>query len=250
LFSLAFLEPESLTTTRLDVELSLQTGCPTLFPNDAIAPANYVSSDSRVIREQLLGTSSRLSSIMLSVVSFAGLLNGRERKGRTKLDPLSYTETIVSLLYRLIEVAPLRQPRPLLGGLYDDVTHLAMLAFMTTLLPEYGHNDSSYLLLSDSLESAIQNLHFTSAETQDSGSSLLLWALYIGGVSVLKRKDHRWLILDTCERLDLHDWPAVLRQLCGFPWIHTLHDVPGRSLWEGAQRRSTDISQEFLQLET
>jgi hypothetical protein len=248
-FPLAFLEAESLTTTRLDVELALQTGLPALFPSDAVVPVNDIAGDSSIIKEQLLGTSSRLLSIMLSVVSFAGLLNGREGKGQTKLDPLSYTEAIVSLLYRLIEVAPLGQPQPLLGGLYDDVTHLAMLAFMTTLLPEYGHNNSSYLLLSDSLESAIQNLHVTSAETKDSGSSLLLWTLFIGGVSVLKRKNHRWLILDTCERLGLHDWPVALRQLCGFPWIHTLHDDPGRSLWEDAQRRSTDISREFVQLE-
>jgi len=247
-FSLAFFEVESLTITRLDVELALQTGLPTLFRSDAVAPANGVSGESRVIKEQLPSTASRLSRIMLSVVSFAGLLNGGEREGRTKLDPLSYTEMLVSLLYRLIEVAPLGQLRSMSGGLYDDVAHLAMLAFVTTLLPKYARDDSSHLL-SDRLESAIQDLHFTSADTQDSGFSLLLWTLFIGGVSFLKRKDHRWLILETCERLDLHDWPAVLRQLCGFPWIHTLHDVPGRCLWEDAQRRSTEISREFLQLE-
>lgn len=185
---------------------------------------------------------------MLSVVSFASLLNGREREGRTKLDPLSYTETIVSLLYRLIEVAPLGQPRSMSAGLYDDVAHLAMLAFMTTLLPEYGRDDSKHLL-SGRLESAIQDLYVTATDTQDSRFSLLLWTLFIGGVSILKRKDHHWLILETCERLDLHDWPAVRRQLCGFPWIHALHDVPGRCLWEDAQRRSIEISRELLQLE-
>lgn len=246
--SLAFLEAESLTITRLDVELALQTGLPTLFSSDAVVPANGVSGDSRIIEEQLLSTASGLSRIMLSVVSFASLLNGREREGRTKLDPLSYTQTLVSLLYRLIDIAPLGQPRSMSGGLYDDVARLAMLAFMTTLLPEYGRDNSSHLL-SDRLESAIQDLHVTSADTQDSGFSLLLWTLFIGGVSVLKCKDHRWLILKTCERLDLYDWPAVRRQLCGFPWIHTLHDVPGRCLWEDAQRRSTEISREFPQLE-
>ncbi len=247
-FSLAFSEAEGLTITRLDVELALQTGLPTLFRSDAVVPANEVSDDSRFIEEQLLSTASRLSRIMVSVVSFASLLNGREREGRTKLDPLIYTEKLVSLLYRLIEVAPLGQPRFMSGGLYDDVAHLAMLAFMTTLLPKYGRDDSSHLL-SDRLESAIQDLYVTSADTQNSGFSVLLWTLFFGGVSVLKRKDHRWLILETCERLGLCDWPAVRRQLCGFPWIHTLHDVPGRCLWEDAQRRSTETSREFLQLE-
>ena len=243
-----FFEAESLTITRLDVELALQTGSPTLFRSDAVVPAKDISGDSRFIKDQLPSTASRLSRIMLSLVSFASLLNGREREGRTKLDPLTYTETLVSLLYRLIEVAPLGQPRSMLGGLYDDVVHLAMLAFMTTLLPKYGSDVSSHLL-PNRLESAIQDLHVTSADTQNSGFSLLLWALFIGGVSVLKRKDHRSLILETCERLDLYDWQAVRRQLCAFPWIHTLHDVPGRCLWEDAQRRSIEVSPEFLQLE-
>ena len=248
-FSLPFFKAEGLTIIRLDVELALQTGLPTLFRSDAVVPANSVSGDSPVIKEQLLIIASSLSRIMLSVVSFAGLLNGKEREGRTKLDPLSYTETLVSLLYRLIEFAPLGQPRSMSGGLYDDVAHLAMLAFMTTLLPEYGRDDSSHLL-SDRLESAIQDLRVTAADNQDSGFSLLLWTLFIGGVSILKRKDHRWLILETCERLDLYNWPAVRCQLCGFPWIHTLHDIPGQCLWEDAQRRSTEIPREFLQLET
>ncbi|RYP63718.1 hypothetical protein DL771_009143 [Monosporascus sp. 5C6A] len=233
----------ALKPLRLDVELALQTGSP-LFSSDALL-VNAVSRDSHVIKEHLPSTAPRLPRIMLNVISFANLLNGKEKEERTKLDPLNYTETLLSLLYHLIEVAPLGQPRSVSGGLYDDVAHLAMLAFMTTLLPEYGRDHSSYLLLSNRLESAIQNLHVTYADTQHSGSSLLLWTLFISGVTVLKRKEHPWLsllILETCERLDLYDWPAVRRQLCGFPWVHTLHDVPGRFLWEDAQRRSIEIS--------
>ncbi len=241
-------EAERLTITRLDVELALQTGLPTLFPSDAVVPANSISGDFCSIEGQLFSITSKLSRIMLSVISFASLLNSQEREGPTKLDPLSYTETLVSLLYRLIDFAPLGQPHPMSGGLYDDLAHLAMLAFMTTLLPNYAGDDSRHLL-SDRLESAIQDLHVTSADTQDSGFPLLLWTLFIGGVSVLKCKDHHWLILETCERLNLYDWSAVRHRLCGFPWIHTLHDVPGRCLWEDAQGRNTESSREFLQLE-
>ena len=201
-----------------------------------------------MIKEPLLSATSRLPSIILSVVSFAGLLNGREKEGRTKLDPLSYTETLVWLLYRLVEISPLWQPYSMSGGLCVDVANLATLAFMTTLLPKYGRDDTSHLL-ADRLVSAIQDLQVTSANIQDSEWSLLLWTLFIGGVSVLKRKDHRCLILETCELLKLHDWLAVRRQLCGFPWIYTLHDLPGQCLWEAAQRRGTEISREFLQLE-
>ncbi|KAL8857280.1 MAG: hypothetical protein Q9178_006206 [Gyalolechia marmorata] len=238
----------ALKPLRLDVELALQSGLPTLFRSDAIVTVIGVLGNSCGIKTPPLSTPSRLSHIMLSMVSFASLLNDREREGRTKLDPLSYTETLVSLLYQLTDVAPLGQPRSMSGGLWDDVAQLAMLAFMTTLLPELSHDESSHLL-SDRLDSAIQDLHATFIDAQGSVFSLSLWTLFIGGVSVSKGKDHRSLILEICERLDLYDWPTVLRQLCGFPWIHTLHDVPARRLWEDAQRRSIDGPREFLQLE-
>lgn len=246
-FSLLPFSETSLTTTRLDVELALETGLPTLFRSDAVVPSIAVLGDAFIVKEQLLSTASRLSHIMLSVVSFASLLNGRVREGRLKLDPLNYTETLVSLLYQLIEIAPLGQARSMLGGLHDDIAHLAMLAFMTTLLPRYGRDDSNYTL-SDRLESVIQGLHVTSADIQESRPPLLLWALFISGISVLKCKDHRWLISEICERQHLYDWPAIRHQLCRFPWIYTLHDVPGRCLWEDAQRRSTNVSREVLQI--
>lgn len=233
---------------RLDVELALQTGLSPLFCSDAVVPATGISGSSRILQKQPLSTASRLSCIMLSLVSFATLLNGKDGEVRTKLDPLNYTETLVWLLYRLMEFAPLGQPRFISGGFYDEVSHLAMLAFMTTLLPEYGHGDSSHLL-SDRMESAIQGLHVTSSTTRESALPLLLWALFIGGISILKREDHRCLILEICLRLDLYDWAAILCQLREFPWIHTLHDVPGRCLWEDAQRWTTETPPEYLQLE-
>ena len=239
---------ESLIINRLDVEFALQTGSPTLFRSDALVHVDGISGDSCFTEDQIPTITPRLSRIMLSIVSFARLLNTRERDGQTKLDPLSYTATLVSLLYRLIEFAPLGQSRSIVGEPYDDMVHLTMLAFMTTLLPNFGSDSSSHLL-SDLLESAIQKLHIASADNQNSEFSLLLWTLFIGGISVLKRKDHRRLILQTCEHLDLNDWPTVHRQLCVFPWIHALHDLPGQYLWEDAQRRSNEILQECLQPE-
>ena len=239
----------SLIIARLDVELALQTGLPTVFCSNAIVPSKGTSGESHIIQKQLPSTaSSRLSHIMLSVISFASLLNGRESETRPKLDPLSYTEMLVWLLYRLLEIAPWSQPRSTLGRPYDDVAHLAMLAFMTTLLPKYTRDDSSHLL-SDRLESAIQDLHVMSADNQDGGVLLLLWAFFISGVSFLKCGDHGSMILETCARLELHDWPAVRQQLSRFPWIYTLHDAPGKCLWENAQRSNTEISEDFLRLE-
>lgn len=209
-----------------------------------------IPGNSQATKEHFLSTAPILSYIALAVISFANILNDKEGEGRPKLDPLTYTETLIALLYHLIKVAPLRQPHSLSDKFYDEVLHLAMLAFMTTLLPEYGrdHSHSNYPLLSERLESAIHDLHITSIGNQDGGLSLLLWTLFIGGVSVLKLKNHQWLsslILETCERLNLYDWTAVRHQLCGFPWIHSLHDGRGRCLLEDSRRKRMA----FLQIE-
>ena len=249
LFTTCFFEAERLTIVRLDAELALQTGLPTLFNRNATTLPHDVSSDSSFTMDQLPYISFKLSCIMLSVRSFARLLNGRRNDGQTKLDPLIYTETLVALLYRLIDFAPLGQPRSVSVGLYDDILHLAMLAFMTTLLVNYD-GDESYNILSGRLESVIQNYDVKSADKPDSAFCLILWTLFVGGVSVLRRKNHQKLVLEICERLNLYDWPAVRCQLSEFPWIHTLHDVPGQCLWEDAKRRNMDIPREYLQLET
>lgn len=181
---------------------------------------------------------------MLEVINFSNLLNAKERDGKPKLDALEYSEILISLLYHLIEVAPLVKlsvPRTL----YEDVVTLSMLAFMTTLLPEYGRDHSSYLLLSERLKKTIQDVYAPSTDKHYGERSLLLWAMVMSGVSVLKRKEHQWLlllVLQACEQLGLHDWSAIRRHICGFPWIHTLHDTPGQQLWEDARYKSIERS--------
>lgn len=231
-------EAEDLTISRLDVELALQTGSPALWNSDAV-PVNPMLGDFNAAQDQ---HATGLFPIMLDALNFANLLNSRENEDQEKLDPLSYMELQLSLIYRLIEASPLGQPRCTWKAPHDDVAHLAMLAFMTTLLPEYHSDHSNYLVLSVRLRSAIQDLQRMSADDSDSDGALLLWALSVAGISIWKRDYHRWLssmIWETCGRLGLREWPAVHDQLCAFPWIHVLHDVPARSLWDGAQRMST-----------
>lgn len=209
----------------------MQNGTPTLF-HLAEVPVYPVlcDPDSR----QFPRAAPWMPLILLDLFSFSSLLNKVETRQRLRLDPLDYTETLVSLLYRLTEVSPLRQAftNP---GLYGDVTYLAMLAFMTTLLPEYTRDGSSCPLLSDRLGSAIQDLFLTASGLSDSDLPFLLWILFISGISVLKLKDYPWLlplISETCATLELDNWVAIGQHLFQFPWIFALHDSPGRHLWE------------------
>lgn len=150
---------------------------------------------------------------------------------------------MIWLLYHLVEAAQLGQPRSSIPEEQCEVVaNLGMLAFMTTLLPEYGRapDRSNYPLLCRRLKSSIQDLHFTSTLEENRESwLLLLWALFMGGMTAIKGNELLELsplILEASSQLQLHSWPAVQDQLRRFPWIGTMHDRPGLTLWEISQQ--------------
>lgn len=219
----------------------MQNGAHPLFRGDQV-PIYPVLCNPDFSSRQVLKAVPWMPIIMLDLLSFSRLLSEVERTQRPKLDPLDYTETLLSFLYRLVEVLPLGQGDNKHSGLYGDVIYFAMLAFMTTLLPEYTRDGSRCPFLSDCVGSAIQDLYISAAAESD--PSLFLWILFISGISVLNLKDHHWLsplIAHTCERLELDSWTAIQQQLSQFPWIFTFHEAPGCRLW-GNVRLSREIS--------
>jgi hypothetical protein len=233
-----------LTNIRLDIELAMQNGTPTLFRGDEV-PIQSVLCDPDVSIGQFPRAAFWMPPMMLDLLSFSKLLNEVERRSKPKLDPLDYTETLLSLLYRLVNVSPQREAPTKLGGPYKHLTYLAMISFMTTMLPEYTRDGASFSLLADGLESAMQDLCPTASESSDYNSPLILWTLFISGISVLNLKDHYWLsplIADYCTKLGLENWAAIQRQLSWFPWIFSLHEDQGRRLWEHARLGSREVS--------
>ncbi|KAK1570167.1 uncharacterized protein LY79DRAFT_527324 [Colletotrichum navitas] len=234
--------------SRLDIELAVQNGSATLFDSQDV-PVTTVLCDSSTVAEQLSVYPLGLPRIMLDLIVFAGILNDRVKNGRSKLNPLDYTETLISLLYRLLEGEPLRRPPLASEGLYGDAARLAMLAFMTGLLPNYCRDNFGSSLLCARLADAVRELHSTTTHELDAragggGVPLLLWILFVSGISVLKTDDHGWLLFavaETCHYADLRDWATVHHLLSGFPWLYTLHDAPARRLWEEAHRVTSEV---------
>lgn len=235
-----------LMVIRVDAELALQNGSSIMFGSKALRNALSPRSEmSKAIKEQLPNAAPANSPyFMLEVVSFSRVLNTIGEKGSSRLDPLGFMEIMIWIFYHLVEATRLGEPRSSVPeGRFKEVANLGMLAFMTTLLPEYGRaaDHSSYPLLCHRLKSAVQDLHSTSTLEENRESwLLLLWALFIGGVTVIKGSELLELspwILESSSRLQLHSWPAVHNQLCRFPWIRTLHDSPGLALWKVSQQR-------------
>lgn len=240
-----------LTVARVDVELALQTGSPTLFSSKAVPDA--VAADSPFaahISDKFPGYSTAataISDIMIDILGFARLLNYKENKSKSKLDPLTFMEILLSLLYRLMEMSPFGHLKAeyacTMVSVDDEIAHLGMLAFMTTFLPEYGrgHDRCSYPLLHKHLERAIGDIVFIDSvsEVNNSTPSLLLWTLFMADITVWKnqeRTEHLSLIMEISRRLGLRDWAAVRQELCMLPWIHVVHDAPGYKLWQDVER--------------
>ncbi len=177
--------------------------------------------------------SAGLVDLSLGIASFTNILNSRY--DGNKLDPLDYSESVVSFLYNLLRFAPLGGPRP--NNPLENLVHLTLLAFMTTLLPEYGHNHSMRNLLASHLRLA----HDDFPNTDGRNREITLWALFISRVSVLGRGEDRWLLpslAETCRRLNLHAWPDVCQILCEFAWISPIHEKAGKVLWVAVERQN------------
>lgn len=84
-----------------------------------------------------------LPDILSNVLNFATNLNGRARDGQPKVYPFSLMETLITFLYRLVDITSLRQPcsRSIEKSILspnDEMVQLGMLTFMTTFLPDYS----------------------------------------------------------------------------------------------------------------
>jgi hypothetical protein len=221
---------------RLDLELTLRTGLPSIFHHGSIF-SNFSSTDYEDHTGQSRATAGNTADANFETFRFAMLLNSVQENEKPKLDGLEYTETLLSLLYRLIDGCQYTTWLDDEGNHYDRLVYLALLAFMTTLLPEYGRGSTSYPLLTRRLNGAVNQFVNATKNTQGQGPSLLLWALFIRGLSSPSATDRpsSLLISGTCGKMGLYDWPAVRDELCQYPWVSTLHDLPGQRLWEQVQ---------------
>jgi hypothetical protein len=105
---------------------------------------------------------------------------------------------------------------------------------MSTLMPEYGHNTARYLLLAKELHGALQKYEQVAKRNDE----IMLWALFIGYVTVLPENDHVWMLplaIETCAKLGLQSWEDVRGVLSRFAWIGILYDKAGSKLWNALE---------------
>lgn len=167
-----------------------------------------------------------LQSHSISISSFTSQLD----TCRKKLNPYDYSDAVCIRLHRLLDYAPLdpsarQKIKPL-----DNVVHLSLVAVMTTLMPEYGHNSARYFLLANELREALQ--------VAEGNDEVMLWAMLVAYVTILSKSEHVWilpLVREVCARLCVRCWEDVRKVLCRYAWIGVLYDKTGLELWNAIE---------------
>jgi hypothetical protein len=212
---------------RLALEFALQDGSRPIYGlYDIPTGLDLLLQDSSVDTSSYLSLSPPLLALLLDVTMITRALNDTGATG--KLEPMDYSDIVCVPLHRLLHFAPLSHQRPV--DPIDALVHLSLVAIMTSLMPEYGHNQAQYDLLSALLRHALQ--HYAAISGRD--EKLLLWAVFVGYATVLDDSDVDWmvpLVLKACQRLDLRGWTEICRMLCGYAWICVLYDKSGEKLW-------------------
>jgi hypothetical protein len=236
--------------------LAIQDGSRVRFTGDEAPPpctGRLISTPPKEKRQQRHPALDQLSStglgaIVTEIEGFADWLNHIDGDDEAKLGQLEFAQHSQYLLHRLLSVLPLARERALAYAekLTTDMCrllHTVLVAFMTTTLHEYGQRHSRYHLLAQILRDELQQCcrsrcSDVGLDVCDEDDGLMLWALFVAGMSVLEpKKDDEWLlpgVRERCTRLRLTSWVHVREFLLSFMWIDCLHGNAGRALYDAA----------------
>lgn len=147
-----------------------------------------------------------------------------------RLDPSDLEDALSSLAYRLLHLHPIIGDT--MENIVENAYHLGAVALLWTIMFESGRlHRSPYTLLAERIREAVNALIGAGTDA----TPLVLWLLFVGGISVLGSNDKGWLYsrIKCCTSvLGLENWQCTRELLEQFPWINLIHDKPAQRLWD------------------
>jgi hypothetical protein len=225
---------------RLALEFALQDGGTVGFEVDEVEGLEWgdgvLASRSGVDCDRARGLES-IDPVLLAHFESVGYLTDRLNTDSVKVNPLDYSDAISLRLHRLLVYAPVSPDHRSDLAPLDSLVHLTLVAIMTTLMPEYGHNQARYELLGGQMRNALQ----VYAKEKDKNCEIVLWALFVGYATVISvGRNEAWLVAvaaDMCGQLNLHDWRCVGGVLHRYAWISVYYDKAGLAMLSQIKER-------------
>lgn len=151
-------------------------------------------------------------------------------------DLVTFQEMQVSICYRLFQFSALQSPMPECD--IQAAYHIGLTIFMMTLFLQFDcRRMLDYQLTSLCFKDVLS--HSFSGRDE---SGLGLWLTLVGGIWLSGDIEggaayKEWLserLRREAQQLGVGNWDEAVNAVGKFPWIHTLHDKPGRIAWNEA----------------
>ncbi|KAL7943490.1 hypothetical protein V8C42DRAFT_329199 [Trichoderma barbatum] len=224
-----------LKVCKVDIMLSLQDGGPPLFFRDRMDKVRDVLAFTKLDIDGDAAASCPqhdllepyLHDILVDMMGVALLFNND-----VQIDIEILQEMILSPGYRLIQFHPSEEERRLwqLQAAY----HIGLMIFTMTVFLHAGRRQIlDYKRVDRQLKEILDT------DLEDHNPELTLWLSMLGGLWASAGYDEHWLpprIRPMAMRLDIRSWDEACTVVGHFPWIHALHDDPGRALWDRAHQ--------------
>ncbi|KAF1979765.1 hypothetical protein BU23DRAFT_496621 [Bimuria novae-zelandiae CBS 107.79] len=243
LSQLAHNEMLALKLCKTDVDYALHYGTSTCFYRDHMAEVYRSLRTDGFVRtndwERLPPSAHNLNPflrcILQDVMNICALFNNEKLNFRLESSMLQ--EFVVSVGHRVVQSHPLSET-PLKDPV-EGAYHIGLAAFVTTLMLQFGRRRYlKFSLVGKCLKEAVM----LSLDEEHDG--IVLWLLFLGGISVLGDMQDAWLgtrIRHILARLGIKGWTEVRRHLVQYPWISAVHDDGGKRLWEFVMRDQARI---------
>lgn len=215
---------------RVDLGLVLRFGCKPVFFNTDISWDPYISSQGLIrglkkinipeteARAFIKTLDKRLANVWKDLQEFAMLGNLAHQTSR-KLQPNTFSEIMVSILYRLLALSFPESP-------IEDALRVGMMAFAATIFFRWRSMNQRQKYLDDIFQDALSRLRETSTKPP---LGVLFWLLMVWNIAVSPEDDifAEWMYA-IIQDLGLGSWPGAQKVLKSVLWIGCLFDSSGQ----------------------
>ncbi|CAM1505951.1 Fc.00g115880.m01.CDS01 [Cosmosporella sp. VM-42] len=227
---------------RVDLGLALRFGCRPVFFDDSISWDEHISANGPTRAPETLQTSEnslsefletldgRLFNVWKDLQEFSRLSNLAYQTS-SKLPPNTFSEIMVSVLYRLMNLVFNESP-------VEDAVRLGMITFTAAMFFRWREMRQRQGYLDDAFRVALQKLEHTSTQGP---YVVLLWLLMMWNICVPDRSGDG-LFVDWLDDIILNShfqsWMEARNVLKKIIWINYMHDAPGKMLFDAAVSRT------------
>jgi len=154
----------------------------------------------------------------------------------------AFVESSYQIKYSLLAFSSTKPPHSPAHFL-EEALRIGALIYMNEILEELPFSVVGSTHLVQKLKESLEEVRMEGGQRK-SGDELVIWLLFIGGISPKCSKDRAWFVarlVRDVERLGLGEWGDVKAVLEGMLWVEEVHGKDCKRLWE-----EVEITQSIL----